>query len=53
MDSPTPDDAAPSVPVSPKANRTDGYEPPRMESLGTVEELTMGGALPVLPDVGA
>jgi hypothetical protein len=51
MDSPTPQEVAPSVPVSPKASRTNGYEPPRLESLGTVEELTQGGGTNP-PDVG-
>jgi hypothetical protein len=51
MDRPAPHDAAPSVPVSARANRTNGYEPPRIESLGTVDELTHGGLLPS-PDIG-
>jgi hypothetical protein len=50
VNSPTPRDTAPSVPVSPQANRKNDYEPPRIESLGTVERLTMGGAGPA-PDI--
>jgi hypothetical protein len=52
MDSPTPHDAPPSVPVPPQASRSNGYEPPRIESLGTVDELTMGGPTPSISDVG-
>lgn len=32
------------------AHTSVGYEPPRIEELGTVEELTMGFAFPANPD---
>jgi hypothetical protein len=50
MESRAPHDAARSVAVSTQPSRTNAYEPPRLESLGTVQELTQGITAPGLPD---
>jgi hypothetical protein len=46
METPARDEVVPSASRSEDPREAPAYEPPRLNTLGTIEELTMGGNVP-------